>query len=287
MTSFDGLLPPRMPAPPLPERGGPASIVGAAGVRRRRKTHRMAGATSALSLAIVGLVAIRPAPADHGIKMRPDATPTAEPSRTSSPRPSGPAVGGVGPTDLTSPGPGTPLPTPTVRPTPSAPAPTIGPDPSPPAWLQRVARVDRTTVPDDLGRECFVLAGTTEPNKSFCYRYTGPAEAASGRPTLLTYEFCSRVADMTLQFRYAGEVRVMLTTQGSTEMWNSFPPLVIEPHDVLLPLGSCLRYAVHWDGTDNAGKPAPRGTYQIDGWLLAHQNAEVGATSAAYTLTVT
>jgi hypothetical protein len=80
---LDGLLPRRSHSPALPDRGGPTRVVHAARVRRRRRAARVAGAGGA-SLAVAGLVLVRPPSDPHSLA--PAAAPTA--TATGTPLPS-------------------------------------------------------------------------------------------------------------------------------------------------------------------------------------------------------
>lgn len=291
MNAFDGLLPPPATAPPLPHRGGAAAAVAAARTRRRTRAAKAAGTGTVLSMAFGAVLLVLPGPGMHGIVVDPDATPSATaptrgpgPSRT--PDPDGP-VRGADPAGAV-PAVGAHVPTGTAAPTATG-GPTAGPGgPAPsPSPGRRVSRVVRTTVPDDLGKECYFRASTVEPAESLCVRYTGPAEATAGTPTPLSYEFCSRVNDVVLTFRWADEIMVQLFTSPTDVMWRNFSSSpTVEPYDVPLARGSCLRYVVHWDGLDNTGRKPAAGTYSMSGGLMVEDTVGLWTTSQGETLTV-
>ena len=277
MNAFDGLLPPPTTAPPLPHRGGAAAAVAAARTRRRTRAVKAAGTGTVLSMAFGAILFMRPAPGVNRIGVDPDATaspsatarlhspsvtpaPTREPRRgVSAPPTLTPAPpGGSGAVTVPSVGVSVP------------PPPSTSPSPTPRGV--RYTSIDRSVVADTPTETCDAHAAPSDPTAGLCSRYTGPLSAKVGQPIDLTYLFCARVGDVTVDFASRQEVRFTLIGDVSKRLiWTGVSPPGGSPHSVTVENGTCLQYVAHWDGrTSEGAKPVPA-RYEIGALLLDDQ----------------
>lgn len=267
MNDFDGLLPPRVTPPPLPRRGGPVAAFTQARARRRSKATKVAGATSALTLAFAGLVFLRPPAPTHGIVLDPDTTPTPtyatrtpSPSPTVRPGPGEPAgVGSGTPLPGRTDGTRSPAPVPSPTAVPSAPG-----HPSPPA-SPAYTRIDRTFVADPSpGEDC-----TTETTNGldgnlavYCTRTIAPEAVRTGKPARFVFQACASDMDQTVTFKGTAEAEEwIMPADESRQVWVSDAPPGGDPHDLVIPAGQCVQYTIHWTGLDDTGSPLPPGDY--------------------------
>ncbi|HVF06875.1 MAG TPA: hypothetical protein VNA20_18705 [Frankiaceae bacterium] len=271
MNDFDALLPHRRPAPPLPDRGGPAAVVRAAASRRRRRRCATSGVAGTVVATVVLLATVLPEPPKHGLTVTEDASPTATPEpRVTSPAasPSGSRSGPA--TALPSlPAPvGTTHPPAPRRPVPSGaaalPTPTRTATTTPdPFWVY--TRVDRSPVPDDGSSSCSIESADHDPTQLVCLRVDAPASLRSGASAVLTTRTCARNGDVTLRFAGDTEVVVQISdTDGGAPHYESrVRPTGIGPHEIVVRNATCLRHDFHWDGKDDRGAPLAPGVYRV------------------------
>lgn len=285
MTDFEGLLPARDPAPPLPDRGGAAAVARVARSRRRR---RLAGAGAGVALALAAALLVLPDPGPAGLEQDPTspgeptpavtATPTPTPTATPLARRDAPAAPGGRVPDA--------APTPSAIPAsrePGSPAATAAAQ----ARWTRWAPIERTTVPDRPDENCVLHANTFEPTESLCVRYLGKTTEKAGTPMTLVLEFCAQTVDVPLEFGTKQEVRfAMLSPDDGDWSWDGVAEPLHYPHSLVVRTGTCLRYTAFWHGRGDDRKVAAPGTYELRGFVLA-DSMMVAEVAQAGTITLT
>jgi len=228
------------------------TVVGRALARRRRKATTTASATA---LAALALVALYQGGAAGHTSLRPARSPA--PTRRPVPSPSGTYVPGV---PIPSRPPATGVPTASPRSSGPRPAASTAPARAAEHW----SAVTTTVVPDSSpGQRC---ERNNDPD-GWCFRYTGPTSARSGAPVTFTAELC-RFAGGTSASRvdFDSADEVLVTLQGhvdadhdytSDNMAHSSHGLPKRAHSREVAVGSCLHWAVTWNGVDDHGEPLP------------------------------
>ncbi len=277
MNDFDGLLPPRRPAPPLPRRDSPKAIVVTARSRRRRKAAQLVSAGSALSIAFAGFAVLRPDAGTTGLVEAPMASrgpATAEPTAAATTAPS-PAAGSADP----SAAPGTAGPgaapaggqggQPVGEPTPGVPGPSVPgqpPRPTPSAEDWRTYTSVRKEVVPDSGADCAVAQSGESATTMVCMRVTAPAEVPARHPADLAVELCAQVQEQRIKYESHQEAIVGISPADASDQ-DVFrareAPNGLGAHELVIPSGKCVRYTFGWDGRDNAGDFLPLGDYEV------------------------
>lgn len=260
MNEFETLLPPRRPAPRLPDRGGAASIVEAARVRRRAASGRAVGGVALAAVVAVGGVALRPSGADHGLDPGgPTRSPTALATTTPATRSPDPRIQ-PGVTSFSTPrAHGTAPTTPSVWATPDRP-----PRSEPPPWDGFTAL--RTEVgPPEHQHECSTMASAQSPTETICVWIEAPATVRSGAAADVTLEVCA--LDRPVMLDYPGDDEARLWIQRSADDVVFFEarlrPTGAGPHQRVIDDDTCVRYTFHWGGTDDDGRRLAPGEYDV------------------------
>lgn len=277
MNGFDGLLPSRVAAPPLPDRGGVATIRAGAQVRRRRSATRTAAAATAAALAAAILVLASPQGDLNGLSVEEPAHRPARPwpTATSPARPDLPAVPalawpGLAPNAVASPAPPGPRPdSPADAGGAHSPSPSASPTADDPVLRPLYIEPKRSVVADRPGEPCRTQVNYEKPTHALCARYVGATKAKVGAPVDLVYEFCAQQVDVLVAFGGSQEISLTIAAPDApAAMWRGNERNDPEGrHHTNIAKGTCLRYTTRWDGLDNAGRLPERGSYTVTGSL--------------------
>ena len=282
------LLPPGRSIGSAPRDNEGVTGVLRAATRRRRARVAAAGAAG-LASAVVAALLIGAGGANDSL-------------RTTNPPAGQPGVAGTNSAEPTAPqGVGTGAPAPTVTGLPSAVSvppnviPTASPRPSPSAPSPSPEPVGTEvgpphTVTDyDASRRCDGDGPT--PAQGWCSYYDGALSGKGGSAVELAAAVCRITGQGSGTYTVDSGEQASFSAYDAAGyqqwLWSKGHHFSPASSEIVVPAGKCIRWAVAWDVTNQAGHPLSPGTYELFARPQGHASGDTYVTSNAGTLTFT